>query len=198
MDERGSPSPSSQTARRVIFWVVGTLVVLMVMWGALWLAVPLRTRSVLLDALNHPTGGGTNHAVQRLGGPQKAMARIMSFLDMPKPIARTPLKTYAAMVLGDCGKEAIPLQLKLMQDRNPAIRSGALAGLMAQRKRMGPSAQAANDPDLPAVLSAVKQAMADRDVEVSGSAAAIYERFFKDVDVERSGSPIRGSVKQEK
>lgn len=69
-----------------------------------------------------------DEAVERLGGEERAAARLAFYLDLPVRLA--PEKWRATDLLYRCGDPSVDVFLRLLEDRDPIVRSRAGSALI--------------------------------------------------------------------
>lgn len=133
--EDGSPEkPTTPTARTVVFAGAGVVALFSIAFlFAVFVAPILHTRSVVREYAEHGLTASNRETLACLGGPNRAVRRLMAYLRLPDWAA--PDRSYAFTLLLSCGKPAGPGLIELMGDRDPGIRSGA--GTWFQKMGLG-------------------------------------------------------------
>jgi HEAT repeat protein len=132
MPEAGDqPAKPLRTWRPMILWSAGILAVLGVLWLGISMYAPIRqtqdiVRSCRISAPAPPPGpppwyGRIENAgehIRRLGGPSRAASRLALYLRWSMRLSPSDAseRLPAVVLLGHCGKPAVPTLLKLMRE----------------------------------------------------------------------------------
>lgn len=137
MNAQGDSDPersATSTTRTAVFAGVGVVVLFLIAFlFAAFVAPVLHTRKIVREYAEHSLTASNQDTLARLGGPNRAVPRLMAYLRLPGWAA--PDRSHALTLLLCCGKPAGPGLIELMGDRDPGIRSGA--GTWFQKMGLG-------------------------------------------------------------
>jgi len=133
------PAPPVRTWRPMALWTAALLLVLGLIWFVAAVAVPVwQTRKVVDDYCRKTFGNtqpGTPPApgyyemqvIEVLGGRAQSARRIDLYLRLP---AKSPAHVHSAVyLLGWCGRNAIPVLERILENRDPSVRIAAAEAL---------------------------------------------------------------------
>ena len=166
-----SPSADKRSKRVYVYWGVA-LGLLLLLGLFCWRVLPvLKVRAAVLRCaadMESETGDQYNQSseaipqeIDRLGGPDPASRQLSHYLELPGWPATK--RHIATVMLGNCGKSAIPSLVELLKDDDWRVRFAAVHALKSMR------------PFLRQVEPALVSAMADPRREVRGAAVAAYQ-----------------------
>ena len=102
-------------------------------------------------------------AIDRLGGPERAAAKLDLYLRLPRMF--TDRRGRAALTLGRCGRPAVPGLIRALSDPDSNVRFYAAQGL----GRMG--------PDAAATIPALEKMLQDEDQSLRRAAEVALTRI---------------------
>ncbi len=165
------------TMRGIILWSAGILLALLLAWLIGTVAVPVwQTRSAVLYCTSDQTPSEANDwegGLARLGGPDRALPRLQAYLRMPDFLA--PEKSNAVILLGYCGRRAVPVLVSRLEHPEALMRIAAAEALC----EIGPAAQAA--------VPALKSALDDPDDSVRQAAAGALKWIRGEPQKDKTG-----------
>lgn len=175
-DEEPKAKSTGLSTRGAVLAGVGVVVILVLALFAGVVLVPfLQTRAVLRSGRN---------VVERLGGPERAAERLISYLRWPDWAA--PDKDEAVDCLALCGDAAARPLFRAINEPNPAMRRRAASALGGQvlrgtwtdrgRTHELVARSGVNPTDAVPVL---EQALRDEDASVRAEAAKALEKIRK-------------------
>ena len=184
-----APAPSPQSpkpgpsAKAVVLWSAGMLLVLGLCWFAGAVLVPtLRTRAVITRHMDLDDGSSlfltwslpydeygpfdftAFDAVRDLGGGKQALGRLDSFARTPWPLTTARHRLRAVQIMGHCGPGAETVLLEVLRREGPELRAAAVSSLRG----------GSLDAERTAVV--VCAALVDESAEVRKEAAIVLER----------------------
>jgi len=128
------PKPSDRSRRAVILASVGIVAIL----GLTSFIVAVGGNICQVRAVVKSTPVLGKEAVERLGGPKRALRRLQFYLRWPRWVA--PKKSIAVLLMGHCNTEdAVSLLIKLLDHDDKRLRRSAAMAL----GEMGPQARSA-------------------------------------------------------
>lgn len=137
--------------RPIVLWTAGILLALGIVWPAAQVASSLRQVSAVLDEF----GPGCSTApdkffdemcpyyVERLGGAERAAAKLGLYLRMPRRWTEKEYRSYrwvAVTILGYCGRSGVPHLLRELHDQ-PKLGERTEESALGALGRIGPEAQ---------------------------------------------------------
>ena len=148
--------------RAGLLWLIGSLLILALIWPA-WSAVTgfLNTRLVMQRVERGGMSG--DEAIKQLGGPERALSRLRTYLRMPAWLA--PYRRTVPDVLRDLGKPAVDTLIQALSDRDGNVRGEAARALGV----IAPDAQGA--------IQILIRNLQDTHPEARAGAAAALGRF---------------------
>ncbi len=176
-----SAAPPRRTWRPMALWSAAIVLALGLAWFAAAIAVPAyQTRKVIMECDARIAGDNTEfastwpadhsaEAITRLGGPERAAERLDLYLRLPRFLADR--RGRAALLLGRCGRPAVPGLIRALSDPHGNVRLFAARSL----GELGPDATAAI-PALERLLEeddqALRRAATDALAEIRWPASA--------------------------
>ena len=153
-----APPRPPRTLRPIILWTVGILLALALAWFVGAVVVPyFQVRAVAAKAAPLREGGvriyfgDPDPRIIRLGGPERAAAKLGFYLRLPGWLA--PHRNGAVSLLGRCGHSAVPGLIRALKDKDDGVRAEAACAL----GKIGPEALDA----VPALVAALGDSSED-------------------------------------
>jgi HEAT repeat protein len=142
--------PVDKKSRKVyVLWATALTLLISTALFCWLVVVPVwQTRAVVRRCFEREMDLRT--ALQRLGGPERALPKLRLYLCMPRAIAPSHEKGCAVYLVGFCGKGSLPALLEVLGDQDPVLRLWAAETLCRtdhEAFALTPLMQALRDPD---------------------------------------------------
>jgi len=131
--DQPGPAKPLRTWRPMALWTAAILAALGLAWFTGAVALPLyQVHAAARRCAQHEGGKGEGieisfSAIEELGGETQAAARLRVYLRLPRWVAKH--KDGAMVMLGSCGRPAVPALIEVLRDPDRSLHSSAANSL---------------------------------------------------------------------